>query len=736
MRRAAVLVVLATVAAAPAAARIDRRALVGRHDVRATRVDPHAPAMLGNGALGFTADLTGLQTFPDAYAPQSPLLTMAQWAWHSFPNPRGWTAADGEVTVPVAGRGRRPFSWFTDFAMLKDRPALAWLRENPHRFSLARVSLRLLRRDGTPARLRDLSETTQRLDLWRGVLVSRFVFDGRPVTVETRVAGGADAVLAEVRSPLVASGRVGVDVAFPGVSANLNPDPSDWTRPALHRTEVTREKPGTVTLRRTLDATMVGAALTSEGGRVRRTGPHAFALDGRGGRLRAVLAFDRTGAAPTPLSYAVGADAADAGWHDYWRRGAMVSFAGSTDPRAPELERRVVLSQYLARVNQAGDVPPQEEGLFSNSWNGKFHLEMLAWHTGHFAAWGRPALLARATGWYVRALPAARARAARQGVEGAWWPKMTGPGADGPDGGESPSPVNPFIMWQQPHPIWLAEMLRRSGGDAMAAPLAPVVEETARLLASWPLRRNGGYSLGPPIIPVQENHPPLTTRDPAFELEYWRWALGTAQRWRQARGLPRVAAWDAVAAGLPAPATEDGLYLPVPSAAGFWRDAAGRCRGDAMKPGCLNRDHPSFLMAYGLIAGGRTDPAAMRRTLATTARSWDLRQTWGWDFPMIAMTAARLGDRAGAVDWLFADQVNNRWGPTGMTPRVEVDAGARGGPDGDGYRRVADTYFPSNGALLLAVGMMAGGWDGAAGHAPGFPERGWKIESEGLVTLP
>ena len=26
-------------------------------------------------------------------------------------------------------------------------------------------------------------------------------------------------------------------------------------------------------------------------------------------------------------------------------------------------------------------------------------------------------------------------------------------------------------------------------------------------------------------------------------------------------------------------------------------------------------------------------------------RDWDLRQTWGWDFPMMAMTAARLGLR-------------------------------------------------------------------------------------------
>jgi hypothetical protein len=85
-----------------------------------------------------------------------------------------------------------------------------------------------------------------------------------------------------------------------------------------------------------------------------------------------------------------------------------------------------------------------------------------------------------------------------------------------------------------------------------------------------------------------------------------------------------------------------------------------------------------------------------------------LRQTWGWDFPVIAMTAARLGERANAVDWLFRDLPNNRWGVSGMTPRVHLEeerqligpAGQSAGPDGPGYARAAETYFPSNGSLL------------------------------------
>ena len=52
---------------------------------------------------------------------------------------------------------------------------------------------------------------------------------------------------------------------------------------------------------------------------------------------------------------------------------------------------------------------------------------------------------------------------------------------------------------------------------------------------------------------------------------------------------------------------------------------------------------------------------------------------------------------------------------------------------------VAETYFPSNGALLWAVGLMAGGWDGAprTDAHPGFPNDGrWVVRSEGLRPLP
>ncbi|MCW3848895.1 hypothetical protein OF829_16785 [Sphingomonas sp. LB-2] len=737
------LLAAAAVLATPAAAqKIDRHALVTRHNITLTRVDPHAPLMLGNGNLGFTADITGLQTFPEQYSNIAPLLTMAQWAWHSFPNPKGWTEADGMRSVAVLGRGMQPYPWIRDWAEIDRRPALKWLRENPHRFSLARIGLALTRADGRPGSFADITRTSQTLDLWSGALTSKFRFEGEPVTVETRVRADSDTVMVSIKSPLVASGRIGVDVHYPGVSAQLNPDPSGWARDDNHSTRIVRRQASGVLLERRLDGTVYHSAIASPEGGVTETGMHRFRVAARAGNTLTVqVDFNNHSYAELRTDYKPAVAKVTERWRDFWMKGGAIDFSGSTDPRAPELERRVVLSQYLSAVNGAGELPPQEEGLFSNSWNGKFHLEVHPLHAAHWALWGRPELLERSLAWYLQQLPNARNTAISHRVEGVWWTKMSGP-----EGWNSPSTINPFIMWQQPNPILMAELVWRAHPDkATLAKYGELVEQTGKLLASWPLwdKDTGRYVLGPPIVPVQENHPPLATVNPTYELEAFRKGLMIAQQWRERRGLGRDKRFDAVIEKLASPAQAGGLYLPVETEPDFWTNTQSpACSRHADAAPCLNRDHPSMLMAYGLI-GGKVDVEAMRRTLRAVESDWDLRQTWGWDFPVIAMTAARLGEPEDAVDWLFRDLPNNHWGISGMTPRVHLEAerqligpaaaGSAVGPDGPGYTRAAETYFPSNGSLLWAVAMMAGGWDGSMGPAPGFPRKGWKVRVEGVL---
>lgn len=719
------------------AAPIDRRALVSRHDVTFRKIDPHSALMVGNGNFAFTADITGLQSFPEQYSPLVPLLTQSQWGWHSFPNPAHYTYADSLVPVQVHG-STQYYPWLRDWSEA-DKPAIAWLRENPHRISLGRLSLYLLSRAGRPMRFSDLSATQQTLDLWSGTLHSRFVFDGEPVEVQTQVHPDLDMLIVTLTGPALAARRLGVELRFPGVSPRLEPDPADWNHPQSHTTKVTAQAARRLSLERQLDATRyfvtVGA---SRDVAFTRLAPHSFRIlpDGSGDSITLMVLFSQQ-PHPGALPAASVAQAAVCDyWRRYWSTGGVVDLSGTRDPRAAELERRIVLSQYLMAVNAAGALPPQEEGLFSNSWYGKFHLEMHIWHEGQFALWGHPELLERSMPWYLAHLAEAGARAQAHSAQGAWWPKMTGP-----QGRESPSTINPFIMWQQPSPIYLAELIYRAKRTpATLRRYRDLVFATADLLASFPWfdRAHDRYVLGPPIVPAQEVFPPLSTFDPTFELEYFRFGLRTAQQWRERLGLPRDAHWDAVLGKLAPLPQREGLYLATESFPQLWDQASSRaCSNGHTATQCWNRDHPSFLGALGFLPGEDVDAHTMQRTLAAVQQHWDLRQTWGWDFPLMAMTATRLHEPQKAVDLLLYDAPNNHFGPTGMTPRMHLQIDGAGGAVNaqPSYQRDAETYFPSNGSLLFAVALMAAGWDGESHPAPGFPPE-WHVRSEGLHPLP
>ena len=55
---------------------IDREDLVRRHSPVNRNLDPLSPLSIGNGEFAFTADITGLQTFPEEYDRAMPLCTM------------------------------------------------------------------------------------------------------------------------------------------------------------------------------------------------------------------------------------------------------------------------------------------------------------------------------------------------------------------------------------------------------------------------------------------------------------------------------------------------------------------------------------------------------------------------------------------------------------------------------------------------------------------------------------
>ncbi len=695
--------------ATPAPALIDRHALVTRHNPHLTRLDPWAPLSLGNGRFAFTADVTGLQTlYTDHQRKGIPLETLARWAWHTNPNPEGYTLADANRPFTVRGE---TFLFPTN----SGGPAGRWLRENPHDQPLPQLAF--VRTDGPPIAAADIHDIDQTLDLWTGTLTSAFRLDGRAVRVVTAVDPARDVLAVRIESPLLAEGMLAVRLALPrGHDLRTKNNPAlDFSEPESHTTrELVRDGHQLLLEHRRDDAVYHLCLHSPRHLTFTEEGPHAFRFrpdPTRDGVMEFTLTLSQTApalASPRALAGEVFASSA-AHWPQFWQAGGAIDLSGSTDPRAAELERRVVLSQYLTALQCAGDFPPQESGLTHSSWYGKHHTEMIWWHAAHFALWGREALLAKNLDWYVRALPIARELAKSRGLEGARWPKMIGP-----DGRESPG-GNPLIVWNQPHPVHLAELVYRNApAPEILARYRELVLESAACLASmlhWD-ETSQRYDLGPPLWIAQEIHDQATSMNPAYELSYWIRGLKIAQQWRERLGLGREPKWDHCIAHLAPLPIKDGRYVALESVPDTWDNPASR------------HDHPSFLMALGQLPGDGVDPAVMHRTLDATLASWDWEaKIWGWDYPMIAMTAARLGRPRDAVDiLLFTKGPNNAYTASGHCPQ----------------RGDLPVYLPANGALLAAVAMMAAGWDDApTKDAPGFPKDGsWTVRSEGLRPLP
>jgi hypothetical protein len=391
-------------------------------------------------------------------------------------------------------------------------------------------------------------------------------------------------------------------------------------------------------------------------------------------------------------------------WPEFWNSGGAVDFSECTDPRAPELERRVVLSQYLTKIQSSGSLPPAETGLTYNSWYGKFHLEMHWWHSAHFALWNREQYLEKQLTFYHEILPKAALTAHEQVYAGVRWPKMVGP-----DGENSPSSVGSFLIWQQPHFIWYAEQLYRlHPGKEILEQYKDLVFATADFMADFPvldsLKRV--YNLNPPLIPAQEHWSRSTTSNPPFELAYWHWGLTVAQQWRKRLGLEPDQKWEDVRTKLASPDSANHVYLGIAGAADSYSNPEKM------------RDHPMVLGAYGILPDWeKIDPETMRNTLMVVKQNWDWASTWGWDYPMASMCAARCGEPELALDFLLMDVQKNTYLKNGhnyQNDRLRI-------------------YLPGNGGTLHAVAMMCAGWEGCRTQNPGFPKNGkWKVRWENL----
>ena len=677
---------------------IDREAVVKRHRVCTTGTLLKSPAQVGNGKFAFGMDITGLQTFV-------PFNTLSDWSWHSFPLPEGMRAEDYRPVV-VETHGKKIAYELRN----PDQPELSeWLTKNPHRYNLGRIGFRLLREDGTEAREIDLGNARQEIDLWTGVVYSRFELNRKEVKVRTVCHPDKDMIGVSIESELLNDGNMSIYLDFPYPDGRyFKHYIGRYDTISGHTSTFEKLAPNSVRIARTMDDTHYYATLDW-------TGPATFSRESEKAHTfllqpRHTSTFSFTCCfSPEPVADVTEPVASierksAVSWEKYWRSGAAVDLSGSKDPRWLELERRIVLSQYLMRANESGLFPPQESGLVNNGWFGRFHFEMIWWHGVHYGLWNRMECFDNYLNVYKDFMPEALERAKSEGRSGARWPKCTGN-----FNREWPGSAHAYLIWHEPHPIYFAEMqYRQKPVPETLEKWKDVVLNTADYMADYLFydKKTKQYVLGPPVVVVSENTDPLQTIHPIFEFGYFRYGLRTALEWADRLGLSekRTKKWKEVLSKMAPLPVADGVYTTYEGIPDMWTK--------------YTYEHPALTGVYGMLPGDGVDLPTFKRTLEKVSKEWQFNRIWGWDFPMLAMAAARTGQPALAIDMLMHPSAGFQFDEHGL---------ATGGPF---------PYFPSNGALLTAVAMMCGGWDGSEGEAPGFPKDGsWTVRYEGFVPM-
>lgn len=688
--------------------KIDRKELVRRHLVHIDSINELSPLTVGNGKFAFTADFTGLQSFPALYEKGIPLGTQSEWGWHSYPNLNGYKFSETLVNYNYYGR-KVPYSVQVN-ALEHNRDAVNYFRQNPHRLHLGIIGLDFCHQDGSPVMAEEISSINQTLDPWTGEIHSLFKINGIPVEVTTYSHQDMDLISSQIKSPLLSQGLIHIRFYFPYPSGKNIDSGCDWNQPDKHNSTLNLSLNSAV-IHRQIDTTSYYVQIAWEGpAKIIENKKHCFYLNPDKGfsKFSFSCLFTPVETQVKLPDFRSTASNNKKAWKNFWSNGGAIDFSECSDPRAGELERRVVLSQYLTKIQCSGNYPPQETGLTCNSWYGKFHLEMHYWHGIHFALWNRTHLLEKSLNYYNKIWKKARETAQRQGYDGIRWPKMTDS-----DGNDSPSDIGSFLIWQQPHIIYMAELCYRNSHDEnILHKYSDIVFKTADFMASYARydSLNSRYVLGPLMIPAQERFPAESTINSPFELAYWQWGLTVAQKWRERLKLIPDPKWDSVIKIISALPKKDGLYLSAESAPDSWTNKR------------FESDHPMVIGIYGMLPNSSmVDSITMKKTFNYAWDHWQWDQCWGWDFPMTAMAATRLGMPDKAIDALLMNAEPNTYLANGHNYQNQS----------------LHLYLPGNGALLTAISMMCTGWDGASARNPGFPKNGkWNVKWEGLSKMP
>lgn len=241
-----------------------------------------------------------------------------------------------------------------------------WLIQNPQRLNLGNIGFWFADANITED---DLESKSQVLDLWGGVITSKFLYNSTQVSVNVSAAPDSDTIIINVESELLNTGSLGLFFDFPYSDINKFDAPfvGVWNATDKHSTSLEASS-GEAIIQHTLDNTSYCFTAKWEGeGQVSgpKEGTHRCFLTTPGStNLKMIGTFsdneycsevrNMTGPSVANLT-----ESSKSWWQTYWESGAFIDLSSVDSINATELQRRIILSQYLLAVNSASNFSPQ-----------------------------------------------------------------------------------------------------------------------------------------------------------------------------------------------------------------------------------------------------------------------------------------------------------------------------------------------------------------------------------------
>ncbi|MDE6407114.1 MAG: hypothetical protein K2K48_05615 [Anaeroplasmataceae bacterium] len=597
-----------------------KKEFISKYDIIHHNFDIENPLTIGNGNFAFTCDITGLQTFYQSYT-KIPLCTMSNLFW-------GKQKGTGDLPYQVYIKK----SDASEVKYMTDTTAEAYenYRDDVFKFDMFKLVFLV---QGKPMKKEKIKVIYQKLILYEGKIETEFQYEKETVYVEAKIPQKHNHLQIKIKTELK---QLQIKILFLVPASTLHGS-------SLEELQTYKVKDSLICIQNSyLDYTIFYKTNMKRENAIFKVEKDSF--------LSISLDNDFNN---------------DCGMEEYF------SLAKSLNTKDEELNRRMVLSLYLLKVNTLGIYPPAETGLTCNSWYGKFHLEMHLWHHLGLIRFGLYSYVLPSLKWYLSIYESSKKRAEEQGYQGIRFPKMTDY-----RGEDTPSTIGCLLIWQMPHLfIMLDEIIKQDANAIKLEDWLPTLMGLLDFMVSFYYLKDGRYHLDSPMIPANENIK-YDCDTPIFEECYTIYAFEIFKRWKEEYHLLYdTTQIDAIIKH----------HVPLEVHNGCYEAFIG-CNTTYTE---YNYDHPMMVGMFSYFQSSIADPTIVQNTLHKIIECWNFDAAWGWDFPMLSMVANRLGKKELAIQLLKMDALKNTYLKNGHNPQLP--------------RKDLPLYLPGNGALLLAL---------------------------------